>query len=382
MFAAVAHREDPDTSGDRRRLRALIAGGHTGGHIQCALAIAAALERARPGTVCVLGGAAGGPEVAAAQAAGYAIETVWIGAFDRRRSVAGLARNLVLVAQLAVSRGQARAILARVRPDLVIGVGGYPSAPFVLEAQRRGVPTLLHEANALPGVANRFLARRAQRVCIGDPAAAGHFPPTKTVVTGNPSRPDLMPMAPAKAREILGFHPDRQTILVTGGSLGSPVLNDWVLSAAGPLAAAGVQTVWQCGRAHEARLKAQHPPARPIGFIEDMAAAYAAADLVVAPAGALTVAELARLGKAAILVPTPDLTEDHQTRNARSLGDRGVPICLPIDVPRLLTGRVLGLLGDDEERRAVSSRLAATAGAGSAADRIAAEALALVELSS
>lgn len=352
---------------------ALVAGGYTGGHIQCALAIAAALERA--GTTCVLGGAEGGLEVTAAASAGHPIETVWIGALDRAVSARGLARKLRFLVQLAVSRHQARRVLLRVEPDVVVGVGGYPSAPFVLAAQSLGIPTLIHEANSLPGLANRFLGRRASVVCLGDGGAASYFPGGRSVVTGNPVRPGLAAVPAAAARARLGLRAEGKTLLVTGGSLGSPALNRWMRAAGPRLAQAGVQVVWQCGRAHSAALAGATPA--PVAFLDDMAAAYGAADLVVASAGALTLAELAGLGKPAVLVPSPDVTEDHQAQNARALAARGVPVCGPDEVDARLLNLVLGLLADDERRRAAGTALASSARTG-AAERIAEEALKLV----
>jgi len=350
---------------------ALVAGGYTGGHIQCALAIAAALERA--GTTCILGGADGGPEVTAAASSGYPIETVWIGALERAVSARGLARNLKFLVQLALSRRQARRALLRIRPDVVVGVGGYPSAPFVLAAQSLGIPTVIHEANALPGLANRLLARRARVVCLGDGAAANYFP--KSVVTGNPVRPGLAAVPQAAARARLGLRLEGQVLLVTGGSLGSTVLNRWMQRVGPRFSAAGVQVLWQCGRAHLATLRDATPAL--VAYLDDMAAAYGAADLVVASAGALTVAELAHLGKPAVLVPAPDVTEDHQAQNARTLAARGVPVCAAADVDAKLFDLVLGLLSDEERRRAAGAALAGSADSG-AAERIAEEALKLV----
>jgi UDP-N-acetylglucosamine--N-acetylmuramyl-(pentapeptide) pyrophosphoryl-undecaprenol N-acetylglucosamine transferase len=352
--------------------RFLVAGGYTGGHIQCALAIAAALGRACPGALVTLAGARGGPEVPAARAAGYAIETAWIGALDRRR----LTPNLRLLVQLVVSRREAAQALDRVRPEVVVGVGGFPSVPFVLEAQRRGLPTLLHEANAVPGVANRLLGRRARAVCLADAAAARRFPAGRTLVTGNPARPDLSRVPVAEARARLGLPAAGPVLLVTGGSLGSTVLNRWMRAAAAPLVAAGVAVVWQCGPAHEAALRAAGLAVSPVGLLGDMATAYGAADLVVAAAGALTLAELAALGQAAILVPAPDVTDDHQAANARAL--TGVPRLAPPEVEARLLPLVLELLGDPAQRRAIGAAFAAAA-VPDAADRIAAEVLRLRE---
>lgn len=333
-----------------RPLRVIIAGGYTSGHVHCALAIAAGLERARPGAEVRLAGARGGMEVGAAAAAGYPIDTVWIGALDRRRILG----NLWLPVQLAVSQLQALTILRRVRPHAVVGVGGYASAPMVLAAQIAGIPTLLHEANALPGVANRLLARHARVICLGVEAAADHFPDGRTVVTGTPVYARSWPRPTAAARSHFGIEPERTTLFVTGGSLGSAALNHWVTRHAEALVGAGLQILWQTGPAHLAQAVAR-PQLHPVPFIDDMAAAYAAADLVVCGAGALTLAELAHLGKAAVIVPARDVTEDHQSRNAAELERLGLAICPD---PAALLALVLELVANPARRTDLGIRMA------------------------
>ena len=225
--------------------RVAIAGGYTAGHIHCMLAIAEELRRAQPGVELLLTGARGGPEVDAARRAGLRIATTWISGIDRGRGPAALARNLTLPLKLAVSSLQARRILADFRPDLVIGVGAYASFPVVAAAQLAGIPTVLHEANALPGVANRILARRARAVCLGRETAAAFFPGVRTIVTGNPVAPGVEARPRAASRRALGLAPEQRTLLVTGGSLGHPGLNRWVRAQHHELAARGVQTLGQ-----------------------------------------------------------------------------------------------------------------------------------------
>src|SRR5262249_23714733 len=235
--------------------------------------------------------------------------------------------------------------------------------------------TLLHEANVLPGVANRLLGRKADAVCLGVGEAAAWIPAGRTLVTGNPVLADLDPMPAADARRRLGLAAERTTLLVTGGSLGSNVLNAWM--ASNP-SVGDAQIVWQCGAANEAVLAAGSPNTQPRGFIGDMSAAYSAADVVVAAAGALTVAELAALNKAAVIVPQPNVTDGHQAKNAAALAARGVPVVAADQVMMALAGAVRLLLERERPRPAAADALAAAYIAGAAA-RIAAAAARLAQ---
>jgi UDP-N-acetylglucosamine--N-acetylmuramyl-(pentapeptide) pyrophosphoryl-undecaprenol N-acetylglucosamine transferase len=348
VFPAEATRAAPAT------LRAVIAGGYTGGHIAVALALAAALRDRRPGAEILLAGARGGPEVDAARAAGYPIETVWIGGLARELSTRAVAQSLMLPLQLLVSRRQAGGILDRFRPDVVCGVGGYASGPVVAEAQRRGVPTVIHEANSLPGIANRLLARRASAICVGEPDAAARFG-RPTTFTGNPIRPGLAAVPRAEGRRRLALPAEARVLLVAGGSLGSRALNEWMIAAQRRLAAAGVHVLWQCGRAHHeaCRARVAEPTITLAPFLDDMGAAYAAADLIVTSAGALTVAELCVLGRAAVFVPAPHVSEDHQRHNARALARRGLAVETSLEA---LLPRVLDLIHDDAALATLGAR--------------------------
>ena len=378
MHAMFAPGSSTASAPHRAAWRVAIAGGYTAGHVHCMLAIAEELRRVHPAVELLLTGARSGPEVDAARAAGLRIATTWISGLDRGRGPAALARNLTLPLKLAISSLQARRILAGFRPDLVIGVGGYASFPVVAAAQLAGIPTLLHEANALPGVANRILARRAAAVCLGRPHASTYFPRARTVVTGNPVAPGVEARPRAASRRALGLLPDRRTLLVTGGSLGHPGLNRWLLAHQHELAARGVQTLWQCGPAHldrcRAGLRVGEETVRLTAYLIDMAAAYAAADLVIAAGGALTLAELARLGKPALFVAARHVAEDHQTENLRDLEADG----LLAEADDRLLDRIAALIADDAALRALGGKLAAQATPDAAA-RIAAEAARLIE---
>lgn len=368
-----------------RPLRVLIAGGFTGGHIFCALAIARALLSERPDTRVSIVGARGGMELPIARAAGFAIETVWLDGLERKLTLRGVLRSLALPIKLGVSLVQARLIMRRFRPDVVVGVGAYVSFPALAVAAGMGVPILIHEANARPGIANQILARGADVVCLGVEAAAASFQASsgrRVIHTGNPVRADLsapVGTSPREARSRLGLDADRRTLLVMGGSLGASRLNEWVLGAERRFAAAPFQVLWQVGPAHAAACRARSagaPNVHLVPFVDDMPSAYAAADLVVAGAGAMTLAELACLGKPAIVVPDRDVSEDHQAQNAAAIQDAGGLVHAEGHLGAELTDRVETLLRDDQRLRALGARLATLARPGAAA-RIAAEIVAL-----
>lgn len=366
-----------------RPLRVIIAGGWTGGHLFTALAIAEALRRRAPGVEVRLGGARGGMEIALGRGAGLPVETVWLDGVARGSSARAAIRNAALPLKLAVALMQARGILARVRPHVVVGVGAYVSFPIVAMAEWLGVPALLHEANAVPGLANGLLARGADVVCLGLAEAAPPFTRAlergwigrgrgrgraagRVVHTGTPVRPEVAGargVAAADARARLGLDPSRQTVLVMGGSLGSAALNAWMLAEGWKLVMPGArQILWQCGRAHFAACRfglGQVVGVHLVPFLDDMQAAYAAADLVVAGAGAGTLAELAELGKPAIIVPDHGVSEDHQARNAEPLGRAGVPVWSDADpLGEALTVRVRTLADHPAGLAAVGAALA------------------------
>ena len=363
-----------------RPLRVVLAGGFTGGHIFCSLAIARALRAAAPDTAILIVGAHEGMEIPIARAAGLDVETVWLDGLERRLSPGAVARSLLLPVKMAVSLAQARRILRRFRPDVAVGVGAYVSFPVLAVAASSGVPVLVHEANARPGVANQLLARVADVVCVG--VAATTFSAARRVVhTGNPIRAELAAPLPAigEARRRLGLAQEQTTLLVMGGSLGASRLNDWMLRAAAGFAGSPYQVLWQTGRKHFDECLARggrREQVHPVPFLDDMPAAYAAADLVVAGAGAMTLSELTFLGKPSLIVPDREVSEDHQTPNADVIRAHGGLVWDQPALDQRLTERILDLLQDQLGRRALGERMAALAQPGAAA-RIAAEITAL-----
>lgn len=324
----------PNRADDKtgRPLRILISGGGTGGHIFPALSIADAVRRRHPEAEILFVGAEGRMEMERVPAAGYAIEGLPVEGFDRKRPW----RNVRVLWKLLGSLRKARSIVRRFRPDIAVGVGGYASGPTLKAAQRRGIPTLLQEQNSFAGVTNKLLAKKALRICTAYDGMDRFFPAESIILTGNPVRKALTECAltPAEAKEELGFDPAKPLVLITGGSLGARTLNNAMIDAIETGRITGEFSIlWQTGKSDAARGRAVADKAdkrivKADVFISDMAKAYRAADLVVARAGAGTISELQLLGKPAILVPSPNVAEDHQRHNAEALADKGAAVMI------------------------------------------------------
>ncbi|MEW6487795.1 MAG: undecaprenyldiphospho-muramoylpentapeptide beta-N-acetylglucosaminyltransferase [Thermodesulfobacteriota bacterium] len=338
-------------------MRLLIAGGGTGGHLFPGVAVAEELLARGPEHAVLFAGTARGLEARVLPPLGLPFATVRAAGLVG----AGLGKVFRALGLLALGLGDAAQILRRFRPTACLGVGGYVSFPVVALARLRGVPTAVQEQNAWPGVANRTLARVVRRVYAGDPAAARHLPRAKTRVTGNPLRRSVatpLPYAPPAAGE-----PAR--LLILGGSQGARFLNEVVPAA---LATLGLPAaVWhQAGRGRAegaARAYGEREGVRVVEFIDDMAAAYGWAQLVIARAGALTVAELASAGRPAVLVPFPHAAGGHQEANARAAEARGAAITVLEAglAPEALAGRLRGLLGGPATLAAMAAAAAASA---------------------
>jgi UDP-N-acetylglucosamine--N-acetylmuramyl-(pentapeptide) pyrophosphoryl-undecaprenol N-acetylglucosamine transferase len=342
--------------------RVILSGGGTGGHIFPALAIADALKARNPGIEIHFVGASGAMETRLIPPAGYPLQVLPIRGLQRSLTPRNLVRNLALPFRLAQSYYQAWKLLRRLRPQVVVGVGGYASFPVVRMAAALGIPTALQEQNAYAGLSNRALGRQAQRIFLGNEAARKYFPADKCLYTGNPLRAALKPLNRTEACARLGLDPQRPVLLITGGSLGARSLNEGVVAGLDALKAARVQVLWQCGRGYHAQyssLDLNGTDIRLLPFIDDMAACYGAADLVVCRAGALTLTELQELRKPAILIPSPFVAEDHQTHNARSLADRGAALLLPDTEARHLVSRALELIQHPEQLAQLSQALEA-----------------------
>lgn len=340
------------------KYRILISGGGTGGHIFPALSIANALK-ARLDAEILFVGADNRMEMERVPAAGYEIKGLPVAGFNRKN----LFKNFGVLLKLRRSIDLARKIVADFKPDIAIGVGGYCSGPTLKAAQRAGVPTLLQEQNSYAGVTNKLLAKKAKKICVAYPDLERFFPADKIVLTGNPVRKDLLSgsISPKKARERFGLNPNLPTVLVVGGSLGALTLNESMERGIRRLYDDGIQVIWQTGKNFGDRGSAAVKNLKGIvvtKFISDMAAVYAAADLVVSRAGAGSISELELLGKPCILVPSPNVAEDHQTKNARALSDKGAAVLVKdADAREKLIDEIIRIIHDSKLLKEMSSEI-------------------------
>jgi len=300
----------------------MIGGGGTGGHIFPALAIAHEIQSRFPAAQILFVGAEGRMEMTKVPEAGFNIIGLPIAGLQRSLSV----RNLALPIKVFSSLQKAISLVRTFKPDIAIGVGGYASMPLLLAARILGVPYLIQEQNSFAGLTNKLLANRAKAVCVAFDKMDRYFPRKRILVTGNPVRTDLIHnhVTQYEALTHFGLRPGKPTILVMGGSLGARTINESVSGALRMWKEAGVQLIWQTGKAYAEKAKNQLIQLNSadfitMPFIQDMPQAYAAADVVVSRAGALSLAEICITGKASILVPSPNVAEDHQTKNALSL---------------------------------------------------------------
>ncbi len=374
--------------------RVIISGGGTGGHIFPAIAIATALRSKVEGIDILFIGARGRMEMEKVPAAGFRIEGLPISGFQRRLTW----KNLTFPFKLVYSMVRARSIIADFKPDVVIGVGGYASGPTLRMAASMGIPTLIQEQNSFPGVTNKLLGNRVQRICVAYEEMTRYFPAGKIVMTGNPVRQDVVNILgkEGEAFEHFGLLPGRITLLVIGGSLGARTINQAITKYAGNLTAGqDIQVLWQTGKFYYNDIKSFFDnsgsfPMDPadtsatslphmviLPFIDRMDLAYAAADIIISRAGAIAISELSVVGKPVILVPSPNVAEDHQTKNARSLADRKAAIMVR-DIAAVETlGTTIHDLLNDPQLQADLSRNIRALGISDAAEIIANVALSL-----
>ena len=303
-------------------IRVIISGGGTGGHIFPALSIANAVKAKCPDAEILFVGADNRMEMQRVPAAGYRIIGLPVSGFDRKN----LLKNVVVLWRLMKSQFKARRIIRSFQPHVTVGVGGYASGPTLKMAGRMGIPTLIQEQNSYAGVTNKLLAQKAHRICVAYEGMERFFPKDKILLTGNPVRQNLLTNAVThdEAVRTFGLDPAKKIILVVGGSLGARTLNEGMLQAWGTLKDSDVQVIWQTGKYYYEQITAQLkgkelPNVHVCDFISSMDAAYAASDLVISRAGAGSISEFCLLGKAVILVPSPNVSEDHQTKNAIAL---------------------------------------------------------------
>jgi len=337
-------------------MRVICSGGGTGGHIFPAVAVAQELKKRNPSTEVLFIGAKGKMEMSKVPKAGFKIKGLWISGFQRRLTY----KNISFPFKLLSSIINARSIIRDFKPDVVAGFGGFASGAALWTAGKMGIPTLIQEQNSYPGVTNRILGKNVKTVCTAYDAASKYFKGPKLVITGNPVRAmEGANTNPAIARESIGLSKDKKTILLIGGSLGARSMNEALRSGIDEIRKwQDIQLIWQCGAAYFEEFKscdtANLDNVKLVEFIEDMDIAYAAADLVICRAGALTISELMVLGKPAILIPSPNVAEDHQTKNALALVEHDAAILVE---DKSMSGSLfdkIGMIINDEE---VLSRL-------------------------
>lgn len=342
-----------------RPLRIIVSGGGTGGHIFPAISIANAVRERWPDSEILFVGAEGRMEMERVPAAGYRIIGLPVVGFNRKN----LLKNISVLFKLLKSVRAANKIIADFRPDIAVGVGGYASGPILKAASSKGIPTLLQEQNSYAGVTNKMLAEKATTICVAYEGMERFFPKEKIVLTGNPCRQDLVISEENRRLGYEFFHldPSRKTILMVGGSLGARTLNASLVAALPDIARSDVQVIWQCGKYYyedmsrlerEGRLPAN---VRLYDFVSRMDYAYSVADLVISRAGAGSISELCLLQKPVILVPSPNVAEDHQTKNALALVRKDAAVIISdVDAPSKLFATALSLVHDDDRLKAMS----------------------------
>ena len=363
-------------------MKIIISGGGTGGHIYPAIAIANAIKEKEPNADILFVGAKGKLEMEKVPKAGFPIEGLWISGFHRKLTL----RNLMFPIKLISSLVKARGIIKRFRPDIVVGVGGYASGPILQMATSMRIPAVIQEQNSYAGVTNKILAKKVQKICVAYPNMEKYFPKEKIVFTGNPVRKDISELKDQykEAVEHYGLDQNKKTTLLFGGSLGARMLNETLrenkqLIADHP----EVQWIWQMGKIYYEEFiqtdTAKLDNVFPFPFLERMELAYAAADVVIARAGALTVSELCIVGKPSILVPSPNVAEDHQTKNAMALVNEDAAVLVKdAEAKEKMVSEVFNLLNNEVKMGALQEQIKKLAKLTAAAD-IADEILKLVK---
>ena len=372
----------------------IISGGGTGGHIFPAVSIANAIKELRPGAEILFVGAEGRMEMQRVPDAGYKIIGLPVAGFDRKH----LWKNFAVLVKLARSQWKARKIIKDFKPLVAVGVGGYASGPTLKTAGMMGIPTLIQEQNSYAGVTNKLLAQKARKICVAYEGMEKFFPADKIIMTGNPVRQNLFghSITRKEAADLFGLDPAKKTILILGGSLGARTINQTLTAALETMRAhPDIQFIWQTGRIYIEQLKqaivaftgeaVRHPHITAIpnlyvtDFIKDMAKAYTLADLVISRAGAGSISEFCLLHKPVILVPSPNVAEDHQTKNALALVNKDAALYVKdAEAMEKLIPTALETVADDNRLQALSSNIARLALPDSAR-RIAEEVLKLAD---
>lgn len=343
-------------------LKIIISGGGTGGHIFPAISIANAIKAKHPEAQILFVGAQGRMEMQRVPAAGYEIKGLPICGFDRKH----LLKNIAVLLKIWKSQRMAKKIIKDFKPMVAVGVGGYASGPTLNKCAAMGIPCLIQEQNSYAGVTNKLLAKKASKICVAYYGMERFFPKEKIIMTGNPVRQNVLQteLTQEEARKSFGLEANKKTILVVGGSLGARTINESIINHLDLVEESGVQIIWQTGKYYNKSIMEQLSAHKPINnlkvmdFISDMGAAYKAADLVISRAGASSISEFCLIGKPVILVPSPNVAEDHQTKNALALVNKDAAIYVKdADAPETLLKTALNTINDEEKLQSLSKNI-------------------------
>jgi UDP-N-acetylglucosamine--N-acetylmuramyl-(pentapeptide) pyrophosphoryl-undecaprenol N-acetylglucosamine transferase len=309
-------------------LKFILSGGGTGGHIYPAIAIADELKSRFPNAEFLFVGAKDKMEMQKVPQAGYKIIGLWIAGLQRKLTFS----NTLFPIKVLSSLLKSTTIISRFKPDVVIGTGGFASGPLLQAASMAGIPIVVQEQNSYPGITNKFLAKKASKICVAYENLERFFPKSKTILTGNPVRSDLIGIENKRneAIEHYGLNPEKKTLLILGGSLGARNINRLIAKELLSFASENLQIIWQCGKLYfdEYSHFGEKENVQVLAFIERMDLVYAAADIIISRAGASSVSELCIVGKPVIFIPSPNVAEDHQTKNAKAITDKDAAILI------------------------------------------------------
>ncbi|UII29235.1 undecaprenyldiphospho-muramoylpentapeptide beta-N-acetylglucosaminyltransferase [Fulvivirga maritima] len=346
---------------NNKTYRFIISGGGTGGHIYPAIAVANEIKHRYADAEILFVGAEGKMEMTKVPEAGYEIKGLWISGLQRRLTV----DNLLFPVKLISSYMKAKKLVKQFKPDAVIGFGGYASGPTMLAATAKGIPAMVQEQNSHAGITNKRLGNKAKKVCVAYDNMDKYFPKGKIVFTGNPVRGDILKVNERRdaALKHFNFSSTKKTILVLGGSLGARTINNSIIDQLQKVVDADVQLIWQTGKFYYTEMKAKAEGfdlsnIRVMEFIKEMDLAYAAANLILSRAGALSISELCLVGKPVVLIPSPNVAEDHQTKNAMALVQKEAAIMIKdSEAKENLIPEALKLLNDNERQIALGANI-------------------------
>jgi UDP-N-acetylglucosamine--N-acetylmuramyl-(pentapeptide) pyrophosphoryl-undecaprenol N-acetylglucosamine transferase len=343
------------------KYRVIISGGGTGGHIYPAIAIANKIKERIPDTEILFVGARGKMEMQKVPEAGFPIKGIWISGIRRKRSIT----NLLFPFKLLISLVQSMLIVTKFRPDVAVGVGGFASGPLLWTTSLTRIPTLIQEQNSYAGITNKLLAKKANKICVAYDNMERFFPKEKIIKTGNPVREDILNVENKRsvALKFFDFDKDKKTIFVMGGSQGARTINISVFNKIKKIISEDVQLVWQIGKIYfddyEQKMKSYDvSKLRMFDFLREIDLAYAVADVIVSRAGALSISELTIVGKPTVLIPSPNVAEDHQTQNAKALTKHDAAILITdAEAPEKLIDTVLDVLRDTKKMDHLGSNI-------------------------